>query len=75
MSKSWIYIFSARYNIYIQQFPANAQKAQQQVFDILKFFYASATHLSDELIKDRFLLDEFYYFVTALNGDIRRMYM
>lgn len=69
------FFFSAKYNFYIQQFPAKAQKAQQQVFDILKFFYASALYLSDELIKDRFLFDEFSYFILALNSGIRTRYV
>lgn len=62
--------FSIKYSTYARQSNENHRKAQQQVFDIVKFVFSSATYNSAEMLQDLCLIEEFHYFTQALNGDI-----
>lgn len=64
-----------KYSTYIEQSDDHRIKAQQQLFDITKFSFASATYNSVELVQDQYLLEEFHYFCQFLNSDIVHMYL
>lgn len=69
------YLGRTKYAAFVADSTENLVKAQRQLFDILKILFESATCISKEMMGDKVLVNELFFFMQTLNGDIRDLYL